>query len=318
MNTLKLKQFITLAELLNMSKAASALYISQPALSQSIASLESELGCQLFDRVNKKLILNEQGQLALTYARDLVAKADEMKTAIAVSLSAQRCIRITTDIYIMYSMLSASYMLDNPTSNTLFVPRRGSDFSSLLLNKQTDAVISTMPLDNNDIVSIKLFTTPQYALVPQESTFYGATSVSLEELKDLPFFRNKDVLSNSSIFYDNTSGTVDSKDELIKSIGIVEHYVDFNSMRLMWNTKDHGFFLSPMTMMAVPELRILDPARFVRLKNTEFEKAFYLSVLKNSSAHAKSFLDWFQSPDNEFWTRYHKVISTLMHNDKQQ
>lgn len=58
----QLRYFILTAQLQNMSQASRALNITQPTLSKSIASLEQELGCQLFDRAGRKLILNERGK----------------------------------------------------------------------------------------------------------------------------------------------------------------------------------------------------------------------------------------------------------------
>ena len=46
----QLKYFICVAKLESISKAATTLHLSQPALSKSIAKLEDELGVLLFDR----------------------------------------------------------------------------------------------------------------------------------------------------------------------------------------------------------------------------------------------------------------------------
>ena len=54
--------FITVAEYKNLTKAAEALYISQPAISSSIKKLEEELGGQLFTRKNKGVELTTGGQ----------------------------------------------------------------------------------------------------------------------------------------------------------------------------------------------------------------------------------------------------------------
>ena len=59
MNMKQVEGFCYLAQTLNFSKAAEMLYISQPAFSRMIVSLEEELGCQLFVRskVTPKLTL---------------------------------------------------------------------------------------------------------------------------------------------------------------------------------------------------------------------------------------------------------------------
>ena len=61
----QLKYFICVAKLESISKAATMLHLSQPALSKSLAKLEDELGVQLFDRLGKRLHLNDRGKLFL-------------------------------------------------------------------------------------------------------------------------------------------------------------------------------------------------------------------------------------------------------------
>ena len=62
MDTKLLEYFIHVAACENISQAAIDLYISQPSLSAAIRRLEKELGKPLFDRVGKRLRLNEQGK----------------------------------------------------------------------------------------------------------------------------------------------------------------------------------------------------------------------------------------------------------------
>ena len=61
MELYQLKYFEEVANQQSMSQAAEQLHISQPALSKAIAKLESELGVKLFDRVGKRIVLNERG-----------------------------------------------------------------------------------------------------------------------------------------------------------------------------------------------------------------------------------------------------------------
>lgn len=51
-----------------MAKASKVLNVGQPALSAQLKNLEAALGEKLFERRNRKLVLTEQGQLALRYA----------------------------------------------------------------------------------------------------------------------------------------------------------------------------------------------------------------------------------------------------------
>ncbi|HMM70600.1 MAG TPA: LysR family transcriptional regulator, partial [Gudongella oleilytica] len=55
--------FNQVAVLGSFTKAANTLFMSQPAVSQSIAALESELGVRLFTRTRKGVVLTEEGKL---------------------------------------------------------------------------------------------------------------------------------------------------------------------------------------------------------------------------------------------------------------
>jgi len=83
MNLGYLKLFNTLATELSFSKAASLLYISQPAVSIQIKKLEEEVGFKLFDRVGKQLKMTENGEILYQYTKkifDLVDEADAVLT----------------------------------------------------------------------------------------------------------------------------------------------------------------------------------------------------------------------------------------------
>ena len=65
----QLKYFVTIAEALNYSQAAKQLHIAQPALSQSIARLEQEIGYSLFEKKGRGIILTPHGELFLAHAQ---------------------------------------------------------------------------------------------------------------------------------------------------------------------------------------------------------------------------------------------------------
>ena len=75
MNLQQLEYFRVVATLEHITKAANVLHIAQPALSKIIKTLERELGLQLFDRVGKNIVLNENGKILLKYARQVEVEA---------------------------------------------------------------------------------------------------------------------------------------------------------------------------------------------------------------------------------------------------
>lgn len=61
--------FYAVANSGNISKAAKELYISQPAISKSIQKLEEGLGCTLFVRSSRGVLLTEEGTLLYSYVK---------------------------------------------------------------------------------------------------------------------------------------------------------------------------------------------------------------------------------------------------------
>lgn len=67
-----LESFYYAATLKSLSKAATVMHRSQPALSKQIKALETALGCQLFTRLNSRnMVLTEEGRRVLSFAEDV-------------------------------------------------------------------------------------------------------------------------------------------------------------------------------------------------------------------------------------------------------
>lgn len=73
-----LQYFKIIAEEGSVSKAAIKLRLGQPTLSAQLQQLEATLGVTLFEREHKKLIITEQGKVALAYAKTIFKTGAEM------------------------------------------------------------------------------------------------------------------------------------------------------------------------------------------------------------------------------------------------
>lgn len=70
MNLSHLQYFRELSKTQSYTKAARNLYISQPTLSHSIATLEEELECKLFRKAGRGIVLTDEGKLFSNYVDD--------------------------------------------------------------------------------------------------------------------------------------------------------------------------------------------------------------------------------------------------------
>ena len=77
-----LQQLVGLSEYSTLSEAAEHLHITQPTLTRSIQKLEELLGAELFHRVKNRIYINDNGKLAVEYAKRILASEREMIEAI--------------------------------------------------------------------------------------------------------------------------------------------------------------------------------------------------------------------------------------------
>ncbi len=78
----RLEVFAKVAELGSFSRAAEALFLTQPTISEHVRALEEELGAPLLDRLGRGAALTPAGQLLLGYARRMLTLAREAHQAI--------------------------------------------------------------------------------------------------------------------------------------------------------------------------------------------------------------------------------------------
>ena len=72
-----LRSFVAVADELNFGRAAARLYLSQPALSRQISSLERLVGCELLRRSTHRVELTLAGEALLGRVRELLQSLDE-------------------------------------------------------------------------------------------------------------------------------------------------------------------------------------------------------------------------------------------------
>ncbi|PLV21396.1 transcriptional regulator CynR [Pseudomonas guariconensis] len=77
-----IQYFLAVAQHQSFTRAATALHVSQPALSQQVRQLEESLGAQLFDRSGRTTRLTDAGEVYLRYAQRASQELQEGKRAI--------------------------------------------------------------------------------------------------------------------------------------------------------------------------------------------------------------------------------------------
>jgi len=79
----QIQAFLEVARRQNLSRAAEALYVSQPTLTARLQALEAELGEQLFVRTRRGMRLTEAGEAFLPFAEHAVQALDDGRERLA-------------------------------------------------------------------------------------------------------------------------------------------------------------------------------------------------------------------------------------------
>ena len=101
-----LQVFLSVVEYGSFSEAGRQLHLSQPAVSQTIQSLERQLGASLFDRQGRSALLTEGGQFLVPMARELLTSAQRVEQTM---LSVQE--DVVGEIPVGCSTASGKYLL---------------------------------------------------------------------------------------------------------------------------------------------------------------------------------------------------------------
>ncbi|MGF1748090.1 MULTISPECIES: LysR family transcriptional regulator [Vibrio] len=82
MDIRQLKHFLAVAREQNFTRAAKKVNIAQPALSISIKKFEQQLGVQLFSRIDKQVVLTQEGRALKPHAQKILQQVDDATLAI--------------------------------------------------------------------------------------------------------------------------------------------------------------------------------------------------------------------------------------------
>ncbi|MDT0318990.1 LysR family transcriptional regulator [Streptomyces millisiae] len=83
MDVRQLQYFLAIVDHGGFGRAASALYVSQPSLSQAIRGLERDLGSELFHRVGRRAVLSAAGEALIEPAREAVRGLETARASVA-------------------------------------------------------------------------------------------------------------------------------------------------------------------------------------------------------------------------------------------
>lgn len=169
--------FAKLAETGNMSEAAVALGLTQPALSQQLRALETELALKLFERVPKGMQLTPGGrelfgaaQAVLSAARDFADSADRAAHRFVGSI--RFGVTPTLGPYLMPAVIKTLH--ERYPGLRLFIREGIPDLQQAeLAAGQLDMVLSPLPIEGRGVHVEPLFREPLHIVAPPDDPLHS-------------------------------------------------------------------------------------------------------------------------------------------------
>ncbi|HHV58933.1 MAG TPA: LysR family transcriptional regulator [Clostridiaceae bacterium] len=182
--------FCEVASCRSFSKAAKALFMTQPAVSQSISQLENILGTRLFTRTPKGVTLTREGQLVYEYARSAInflETGEEKLKEIQGLITGELRIGVsdTTAKFFLVPYLDQFHKLYSNIKLNI-INGTSVELCELLKAGHIDLAICNLPVEDPAIHSIPCMTVHDIFVAGTAYKDKITHPLSLEELTQLP------------------------------------------------------------------------------------------------------------------------------------
>lgn len=192
MNISQLKYFITVAQMEHYSKAASVLYVTQPALSNSVKRLEQEIGFPLFRSSGRNVTLTEEGKV---FYEHVLKSLETLNSGIAAAQSChaehKQTIRIGSVASLMRGQLSSflnGYTQSTEDNVEFDIALHGStkELLTKILQNCYDTVLCGYPVGDPSLNWIPLFRQDAVAIVHESHPLANRELISIKDIKQYP------------------------------------------------------------------------------------------------------------------------------------
>jgi DNA-binding transcriptional LysR family regulator len=288
MDARQLEIFVKVAELGSFSKAAGALFLTQPTVSEHIRGLEEELGVRLLDRLGRGAAPTKAGQLLLGYARRILELHREARQALDQFQG-----RMSGELVVAASTIPGEYVL--PALIGRFKEKYPDIAISLLigdtqrvvewvLEGRAELAVAGAQIDHRALEYRELMPDELVLVVSAAHPWHGKKTATLEEVRAEPL-----------IVRERGSGSRHALERALAEVGL--DLSDFRVVGEMGSTQaikqgvKAGVGISLISKRAVAEECQHGILHCVKVKDLRFSRAFYLvtSTTRTRSPLAEAF-----------------------------
>jgi DNA-binding transcriptional LysR family regulator len=296
-NLRQLKAYITVVENKSFTRAAKILFMTQPAISAQIKSLEDRLDVQLIERNDKNVIMTDAGEMFYIEAQKIMSLYDGFVEAVNDLKGVRR-----GKLFLAASTIPGDYIIPKFIGGFKQI-YPGIDIS--LKISDTGLVAEQLNCRTADIgilgAAIKLDTLQLEEFIKDEMILIGPVGKE-ESQQEISL---EDLLESSFVLREQNSGTRMAFAEKIKEKGIdpkkLKVIMELGSTRAIITAVENGLGISVVSRIAAKNALELGKIREIRIKDMSLHRSLYLAWNKNKyhTYAFKAFLNYLQSQKDQ-------------------
>ena len=276
MENFRLRVFRAVARHRNFRMAAEELLLTQPAVTQQIKALESELDAALFDRSGGKVSLTPAGEALLPYADRLAVLANEAREAVAAASGSTHAGSLTiaasqTIAQYLLPRLIAGFLKENPKVEIGLLSGNTQAVLEHLAEHRASIALIEGPAMRQD-VRIEPFMPDQMVLVVPAGHEWASRKIDLAQLPEAPLLTRE-----------LGSGSRRIVEQAIEKAGLrlrdLNIRMTFDSTEGLLSAVEAGLGIAFVSRWAVRPQLALGTLRIAKVRGLELERMFSLATL---------------------------------------
>ncbi|KAF1007665.1 MAG: HTH-type transcriptional activator CmpR [Luteibacter sp.] len=187
-NRLKqLRAFVYIARLGSLSRAAEALFLSQPSVSLQLKALERELGATLLERTRRRITLTDAGEALYEMARPLVEGFEDLDREFRTRVQGAKAGKLTiaagsSTIQYLLPELVKTYRERYPGVHLALSNVTNRDGLALLRSDEVDIAVGSMIDVPHDIAWAPVYHYDPMLIMPPDHPLAEKTDIRLEDI----------------------------------------------------------------------------------------------------------------------------------------
>jgi LysR family cyn operon transcriptional activator len=283
-----LRTFRVVAELLNFTRAAERLHMSQSAVSHQIKALEGELGEPLFIRTQRGVKLSEAGKLVLEYTERILSEAEALRERVSGRARAPvgrvRAAAATQAFGYLFAPLFELFMETHPGIELTFRTTVSTEQTLAdILDGLADVGFASLPVYSPALQRTEIFEDELVLVVGQGHRLASQIEVAVEE-----------IVRERLILFEQGASIRRATDDFFKRVGIQPDLaLESNDTYFIKYMVEHGWGISLLPAWAVRDDVATGRLAKLRLAGHRLRRTVAMVTLRHFQPSAtRAFLDF--------------------------